>query len=80
MLKALRKLKLIAPEEIELAIARVAETSYGIPSDDVASDVCSLFGFQRVTKAMDSVVAKAVKRMTKKGKMVDRNGVLYLPE
>ena len=77
---ASRKLEFIAPEEIEVAMVEVIKASYGIRKEDIPSEVCSLFGFQRVTRSMDSVIMKAVKRMLRKGKIVERGGNLELPE
>ena len=77
---ASRKLELIAPEEIELAIIEVVKTSYGIPREDIPSEVCALFGFQRMTKSMRSLINKIAWRMLRENKIVERGENIELPE
>ena len=77
---ASRKLELIAPEEIELAIIEVIKASYGIPREDIPSEVCSVFGFQRVTEAMRSIVDKVSSKMLNESSVVERGENFELPE
>jgi very-short-patch-repair endonuclease len=55
---SLRDLRLIAPEEIQQAILKVAESAYGIKREEIPSEVCNLFGFKRVSSQMESIVEK----------------------
>jgi len=75
-----RKMELIAPEEIELAIQEVIKASYGIGMDELPGEVCRLFGFQRVTESMTSSVEKAVRRLLKEGEILEQGAYLALQQ
>ena len=77
---ASRKLEFIAPEEIEVAMVEVIKASYGIRKEDIPSEVCSLFGFQRVTEAMRSIVDKVSSKMLSEGSVVERGENFELPK
>jgi very-short-patch-repair endonuclease len=64
-----RKLELIAPEEIERAVTHVVSSGVGIKRDEVRQEVCRLFGFARVTNAMQKPISKAIVRMLKDGRL-----------
>ena len=51
-----KKIEHVAPEEIQVAIERVAQDSYGVAPGDVASGACRLLGFGRVTDEMRTVI------------------------
>ncbi len=54
--QAAKKIEHVAPEEIQVAIERVAQDSYGVAPNDVASGACRLLGFGRVTDEMRAVI------------------------
>ena len=68
-----RKLELIAPEEIAAAIKQVVSDAFGIDCEDLAREVCKLFGFKSVSTEMrrgvDSVLEGLIAQgeLTKKG-------------
>jgi len=51
-----KKIEYVAPEEIQAAIERVIQDSYGLAPDEVASYACRLLGFSRITDEMRAVV------------------------
>ena len=42
-----RKLELIAPEEIEMAIKQIVSSAFGIEQNDLPQETCRLFGLKR---------------------------------
>jgi Protein of unknown function (DUF3320) len=54
--QAAKKIEYVAPEEIQLAIERVAQDSYGVAPGDVATGACRLLGFGRVTDEIRTVI------------------------
>jgi hypothetical protein len=53
-----KKIEYVSPEEIQAAIQRLVQDSYGVASNDVANGACRLLGFARVTDEMRAVVEK----------------------
>ena len=51
---ASRKIELIAPEEIEMAIKQVVSAAFGIDRADLAPEVCKLFGIKRASAQMQT--------------------------
>jgi very-short-patch-repair endonuclease len=74
-----RKIELIAREEIQAAILRVAEASRGIAREELVNEVCRAFGFARVTEGMAEHVARQVDSMIRAHSLRSSNGCL-LPE
>jgi very-short-patch-repair endonuclease len=68
---ASRKIRLIAPEEIELAISKVVTSSYGIQRDMIPNEVCELFGFKRTTSDMNAVVDHIVMKLLNDGRILE---------
>ncbi len=70
---ASRKLGLIAPEEIEKAIKAIVSNAFGIEREELAREVCRLFGFKSVSAEMrrgvESVLDKLIaqEELTRKG-------------
>jgi hypothetical protein len=56
--QSVKKLEYVAPEEIQAAISRIVQDSYGVTPDDVATYACRLLGFARITDEMRAVVDK----------------------
>lgn len=74
-----RKLELIAPEEIAIAIETVVGSAYGILQRDVPGPAVRLFGFMRVTEDMRNRVDTVVDKMKKDGRLVVQRGLLVRP-
>ena len=77
---ASRKLELIAPEEIEMAIKQVVSDTFGIEWDDLAlaREVCRLFGFKAVSGNMRRGVEAVVDRMIEWGQFTWKGNSLVL--
>ena len=75
--KASRKLELIAPEEIEMAIKQVVSDAFGIKRDDLPREVCQLFGF-KATENRQRQVNKVVDGMIKGKQLIQQGDTLKL--
>ena len=75
---ASRKLELIAPEEIQMAIKQVVTNAFGIERDDLAREVCKLFGFKSATENMQRQVNKVVDGMIKAEQLIQQGDTLKL--
>jgi very-short-patch-repair endonuclease len=73
---ASRDLALIAPEEVELAVARVVRDAYGMETSQIAPAVARLFGFQRLTDDMRAHIDPLVERMVADGRLTRQGGVV----
>jgi len=73
-----RKLDLVAPEEISLAVQNVVNGSYGIRRGDVPGPVVRLLGFMRVTEDMRSRVDSIVDRMIEGGQLTEQEDMLVV--
>ena len=76
---ASRKLELIAPEEIAAAIKQVASDAFGIEGEDLAREVCKLFGFKSVSAEMRRGVEKVVKGLTVNEQLIWKGNSLVIP-
>ena len=74
-----RKLDLVAPEEIGIAVQRVVGASYGISRADVSGAAVRLLGFTRVTQDMRSRVDIIVGRMIDDGQLIEQADLLIVP-
>ena len=74
-----RRLGLIAPEEIEVAIKRVVSAAFGIEREDLAREVCRLFGFRSVSGDMRQRVDKVVERLTEERQLIWQGSSLVIP-
>ncbi len=77
---ASRHIRLIAPEEIELAISKVVGASYGIQREMIPNEVCKLFGFKRTTSDMNAVVDHIVMELLNDGRIVEDGTYVVFPE
>lgn len=77
---AVKKLELIAPEEIELAIERVVRESYGMTEDQVPQTACGLLGFGRVTEEMSTIVSNRVEAMLKMSRLMRQGTHVIVPD
>jgi very-short-patch-repair endonuclease len=71
-----RDLEVIAPEEIQAAIIEVIKISYGISQDELVKEVCSIFGFGRVSSQMNSIIIKNIQTLKDKHEITNENGFL----
>jgi hypothetical protein len=77
---AYRKLEWVAPEEIQLAIERAVEESYGMVEEQIPQAACGLLGFGRVTEDMSTTVDKQIQAMLKEGRLQQRGTQVFVPE
>ena len=73
--KALRKIEMIAPEEIGHALCHAVNDSFGISEEDAISEACRLFGFQRTGPKITSRVQRIVNQLLRDGRL-NRTGDL----
>jgi very-short-patch-repair endonuclease len=73
-----RKIELVAPEEIEFAIRKIALESFGIARKDLPTEVCRLFGFLRSSSSMVSTIDSFIRNMIKEGYAKETEGVVYI--
>ena len=72
-----RKIELVAPEEVAMAVRRVVAASYGIALEDITGAAVKLLGFGRVTNEMRSKVEPIISQMVTDGTLA-RHGDLLL--
>jgi very-short-patch-repair endonuclease len=77
---AVKKLELIAPEEIELAIECVVRESYGMAEAQVPQASCGLLGFGRVTEDMSGIVNRRVQAMLHMGRLIRQGTQILIPD
>ena len=75
-----RKIELIAPEEIELVIKSVVESTYGIKQEEIASSVCKVFGFGRASAGMKEHVDQIIEKMLSQTKLVRQRDFVVISE
>ena len=75
---ASRKLELIAPEEIEIAIKQVVSGTYGIDREELAREVCKLFGFKLVSTEMRRRVEFVIDAMIEREELTRKGDSLVL--
>ncbi len=73
-----RKLELIAPEEIQTAVKQLVSDAFGIEQDDLAREVCKLFGFKTVSANMRQKVNQIVNEMIEHGHLKQQGSSLLL--
>ena len=76
---ASRKLELIAPEEIEVAIKQVVLDACGIDRDELTREVCWLFGFKPARAKMRQEVDRVVEGLIKDGQLILQGDSLVIP-
>ncbi len=75
---AARKLGLIAPEEIQMAIKQIVSDAFGIERDDLSREVCKLFGFVTVSTNMRQKVEEVINEMIEHGDLREKDSSLLL--
>jgi very-short-patch-repair endonuclease len=75
-----RKLELVPPEEIGLAVILIAKESYGITRQELTNAVCELFGFTRITEGMLQVVDGIIEQLLGKGSLIKQGEFLAIPK
>ena len=73
---ASRKLELIAPEEIQMAIKQLVSDAFGIERDDLSREVCKLFGFGTVSANMRQKVGEVINEMIEHGDLTEKGDSL----
>ena len=76
---ASRKLELIAPEELQIAIKQVVSDALGIERDDLTREACKLFGFKTASGNMRQRIELILNEMIERGDLIERDGSL-LPD
>ncbi|HEY8461704.1 MAG TPA: DUF3320 domain-containing protein [Blastocatellia bacterium] len=64
---ASRKIELVAPEEIAVAIERIVRNSYGIERESICPEVSRIFGFSRTSDEIRNAVESVIDRMLSDG-------------
>jgi very-short-patch-repair endonuclease len=77
---AARKLDLVAPEELALAIERVVVDAYGMEPGAIPPAACRLIGFGRVSDEMRRRVASIVDQLVEEKRLVARGDHLVIPD
>ena len=75
---ASKKLKFIAPEEIEASIKVVVLNSLGIERNDLSREVCRLFGFKSVSEDMRQTIEPVVDGLINQGTLTVKGNSLVL--
>ena len=75
---ASRKLELIAPEEIAAAIKQVVSDAFGIDCEDLAREVCKLFGFKSVSAEMRRGVDSILDGLIAQGEITRKGDSLVI--
>jgi len=74
-----KKIELIAPEEIEQAAAEILRDSIAVDPEDIAKPVANRLGFERVTPEIASHVMNVIKVATRSGRFEESLGRIMLP-
>ena len=75
---ASRKLELIAPEEIRIAIKQLVSNAFGIERNDLSHEVCKLFGFVTVSAKMRRRVEIVINEMIEHEDLREKGSSLLL--
>ncbi len=75
---SLRKIRLIAPEELQLAIEKVVMDAVAIGTEAAVREVATLFGFQRLTEEMREEILAGIERSVIEKKAVREGEVLRI--
>ncbi len=73
-----KKIELVAPEELAMAVRRVVVASYGIAFDDITAAAVKLLGFARVNSDMRSRVEPIISQMVTDGTLARQGDVLLV--
>ncbi|OZC02389.1 DUF3320 domain-containing protein [Rubricoccus marinus] len=75
---ASRSFDVIAPAEVRAAVSQIITTSFGIAAEDLAPEVCRLFGFGQTSAQMRAAVDDVLTDMQAAGTVSERQGTLTL--
>ncbi|MBO0359505.1 DUF3320 domain-containing protein [Hymenobacter sp. BT186] len=73
---SVRKLLLVAPEEVALALRTVVEQSFTLPREAVFLPTVRLLGFSRLSEEMRQYLEPMLAELLAKGELEETNGVL----
>jgi very-short-patch-repair endonuclease len=76
----MKRLSLVAPDEIDAAIEFVTGESYGIAFDDACAAACRLLGFARVTDEMQTIAERRRDSLLARRRLEQRGEMLFLCE
>ena len=76
---ASRKIELIAPEEVEVAIKQVVSDAYGIEREELVREVCRLFGFRSVSGDMRQGVERVIEGLIENEQLIWQGDSLVIP-
>ena len=74
-----RKIELIAPEEVLIALRQVVGDAVAISHPDAVQAAVNLFGFARVTTEMRTYVSRALEKAVSDGDLVMEGTMLQIP-
>ena len=74
-----RKLELIAPEEIKVAIKQIVLNAVGIEREELVREVCRLFGFRSVSGDMRQGVERVVEELIENEQLIWQGDSLVIP-
>ena len=77
---ASRKIELVAPEEIALAVRRVVADAYGISRQDIAGRAVRLLGFGRVNSEMRARIEPIIRQMLADGTFQQQGELLMVSD
>ena len=78
--KALKKIEMIAPQEIGLAVFHAVNDSFGISEDEAIKEACRLFGFQRTGKKITDRMQGIVDTLLRAGTLKRSGDLLCVPD
>ena len=74
----MKRISLVAPDEIDAAIEFVTGESYGISFDAAAGAACRVLGFARVTDEMQTIAERRRDSLLARGRLEQRGDMLFL--
>ncbi len=77
---ASRRLELVAPEELALAVERVVGRAYGLAEEDIPALACRLLGFQRTTDEMRARVLPIIAELLQSGRLARQGEQIVVGE
>lgn len=72
---SMKKIELVSPEEIKLALLDIADSAFSINIDALVSEALSKLGFQRATSKARSYVSSILYELAKEGRLILENEV-----
>jgi len=75
----LKKVELISPEELAVAIKKVVSDSFGMDRGEVPAAVLRLLGFRRTIETAQQRVMEVVDGMVARGELIQEGNHVSLP-